>query len=251
MKPPQNCNFISSYDGTTQTYLLDVPDQHPPRGIVVYLHGAGSNQDQGMDEQIFNGTFGWCRQWLYEKGWVYACPEYRGKDSWMNQSAEADVTQLITLLHKQFKISKLILSGGSMGGTSAFIYAVRNPRMIGGVIAFCPATDMADLYRFWGNYQAGIDSILAGYGGTPSEKPEIYSERCSYAQAEKLKGLPVYLSHGSEDAAIPVGHSRRMAEALKKYSVDFCYEEIPGGSHDAPINKVFSEKAFLWMMEKL
>ena len=55
--------------------------------------------------------------------------------------------------------------------------------------------------------------------------------------------LPVYLCHGTADAAIPVDHSRKLYDALKDKG-NMEYTEIPDGDHDSPLG---DERMWEWL----
>ena len=120
-----------------------------------------------------------------------------------------------------------------MGATSALIFATRNPEKIDGVIALCPATDVAEMYPIF------ADEIGLSYGGSPEAAPAEYIARRSRDHTTKLTGKRVAIVHGDADAIIPVTHSRALTHPLK--SENLLYIEIPGGDHDAPISYPPSE----------
>ena len=238
-------SFSSSFDETPQTYL--VKDFRPREQtdaplLVIYLHGAIAHQDQGMTAGIYGNVFGRLANELERLSAIYVCPEYRG-GSWMGPSAEADLVQIISNLRKQYRPGKIILIGGSMGGTSALIFAARHASELDGVIALCPATDVAAMYgAFSGQFKQS-------YGGSPSEVPAVYQERSARLHAEKLVTLPLVLIHGSADAVIPVEHSRNLVATLKELQARLKYLEVEGGNHDAPVYAVSWKDCFDFVLE--
>lgn len=241
LPPPQPGRFVSPADGTEQTYLLDMPEGMAA-GLLVYLHGATNHQQQGMTEGIYHDSFGFIRRWAAGRGWAYLCPEYRG-DSWMNAAAEVDLDCLIEDVCRRAGTRKVLLMGGSMGGTAALIYACRHPRQLAGVLALCPATDMADRHKL-AMLRAGIETA---YGGDPQSKPAVYQERSSIRHAAGLASLPVFIAHGEADQTIPVRHSRDMAAELERLGGPVRYVEIPGGDHDAPARPTYIAQGLEWL----
>jgi dipeptidyl aminopeptidase/acylaminoacyl peptidase len=246
--------FISGYDRTIQEYLLEAPRAIPAGGILIYLHGATNHLDQGMNEEIFGGAFKFLKSWAKSRNFVYVCPEYRG-DSWMNDAAQQDIALLLSLLREEFFAHRIIIVGGSMGGTSALIFAARWPGLLKGVIALCPATDMAVLYRVWEN-GSGIQPDLArgiksAYGGDPGDMPEKYRALSSINSVEKLARVPLYLIHGDADALISVEHSRNLIGKLVLHNADFQFEIIPGGDHDSPVAPEHLKKALAWIETRI
>jgi dipeptidyl aminopeptidase/acylaminoacyl peptidase len=196
--------------------------------LVLYLHGSGSHQDQGMKTGIYNDLFGRMGQWMSaQRRAVYICPEYRG-NSWMGPAAEADVVEILRLARERYHPARVLLTGGSMGGTSALIFASRHPDLLDGVLALCPATDPAAMYpRF-------AEQFRIGYGGSPTEKAGVYRDRTSRDHADALTKLPVAIVHGSADTVIPVEHSRVLVERLKARGAPIRYVELQGADHDGP-----------------
>ena len=232
--------FLSPVDGTRQTYLAVKLGQPTPTSdplLVVYLHGGLNHQEQGMTAGIFDNYFGRMAAYLKQRSAIYLCPEYRG-NSWMGPAAEADLLAILQAAKSRWHPTRTILTGGSMGGTSALIFAMRHPEVLDGVWAWCPATDTTELYKFLVTNTVGLkslaDEMAQNYGGTPEQVPSAYRERSSRYQAESLAKLPVVLVHGIADAVISVQHSRLLAQELKRCGARLHYVEMPDGGHDAP-----------------
>ncbi len=241
--------FASPFDGLKQSYLIKNPQSSIYHGIAICLHGATNHQCQGMDRNIFNGTFGHIQDYFEKNNYVYVCPEYRG-DSWMNNAAEVDMLYLINRLKSEFKTNNVILMGGSMGGTSALIFSTRYPDIVSGVFAMCPATDMEKLYYQWifSNQKHLAYGIEDAYGGDPEHKKIEYLKRSSIRHIGKLKNKPVAIIHGNSDNLISVEHSRDFVNKAEKIGIKIFYQEIENGDHDSPVKQFsFIEKALLWL----
>jgi dipeptidyl aminopeptidase/acylaminoacyl peptidase len=228
--------FTAGYDGSRQSFLL-LPPPAPDTvdTLVIALHGHGAHQDQFMTPGIYQDAFGTLMRLCSERNLLYVAPEYRG-NGWMGPAAEGDICDIIRLLRDAYPLQRVIMLGGSMGGTSALIFAVRQPELVAGVVAVCPATDMAEFYReIMPSGFADIDrAIVEAYGGDPSMAAAEYFERSSFHHAGRLT-MPTFIVHGDADAIIPVQHSRRLVDRLLILRAPVRYVEIPGGDHDAPI----------------
>ena len=220
-------SFVSPVDGTRQTYLAAEFGQLGSV-LVVYLHGALSHQEQGMTAGIYSNVFGRLAEWLQRQHAVYLCPEYRG-NSWMGPAAEQDLLTILRQAKARWQPSRTLLIGGSMGGTSALIFAARHPNQVEGVLAFCPATDPAEMYDHFPEH------FCESYGGSPTDVPAVYRERTSWKLAANLAKLPLVIIHGASDSVIPVHHSRQLIEELRRQGGRFQYTEQPNGSHDDPL----------------
>lgn len=221
--------FVSSFDDSAQTYLEKNfgADGSGPL-VLIYLHGALSHQEQGMTAGIYQNAFGRWGEELAARRAVYLCPEYRG-NSWMGPAAESDVSDIIRGVKTRYPACRLILAGGSMGGTSALIYASHHPEALDGVIALCPATDPAMMFERF------PDHFRVSYAGSPAEVPDVFAERTSRNRATALATLPISIVHGSADGIIDVEHSRMLVRLLREGNAWCHYQEIPGGDHDSPL----------------
>lgn len=97
-------------------------------------------------------------------------PDYRAKTSWMGPKAEADVEQIIGALARTLPVKRVILCGGSMGGTGALTFAALHPHLIDGVVALNGTANLVEYERF-------LDAIAESYGGTKEDSPDEYRKR--------------------------------------------------------------------------
>jgi pimeloyl-ACP methyl ester carboxylesterase len=235
--PAVEGEFWSLYDGTRQPYVLECGGSQPG-GVVIALHGHGSDRHQFLNDTLYGGSLGALKQALRKRNIALATLDYRGKTSWLSPAAESDIGQLFALLVGQLGITSTILIGGSMGGSAAVAFAARNPQYVAGVIALCPATDIGEFYK-WCRDQAGgtphelADAIEQSHGRSPNLDPAYFAGLSAFCNLELP--FPVVLAHGDADGLIPVDNSRRLARALKTAGTDVLYDEISGGDHDAPV----------------
>lgn len=202
----------------------------------VVLHGHGSGGDQLLTRPDIRD--GWLPA-LRSAGLGIFSPNLRG-NAWMSPAAAEDLSGLMTWLRSQYPIGKMFLCGGSMGGTSALIYAVLYPDQLDGVMALCPAAELPGYWR-WAMERAGripvlgeiASAIESNYGATPDQSPELYASHSAWSQRQRLT-MPLALAHGTGDVIIPFEPTRRLAEALNGRG-NLRYDEIPGGDHDGPV----------------
>jgi pimeloyl-ACP methyl ester carboxylesterase len=225
-------DYTSGMDGL-EDWALIIP---PREGQVWlgFLHGHGSGGDQLLVRKDI-------REWLLypalERGLGLLMCNLRG-NAWMGPAAVEDLRSLIVLARGQYGAEKLLFASGSMGATSNLIFARLHPEEVAGLVALCPATDLASYWEWCQQKASPITLEIAGaiqqsYGGTPTELPALYEAHSALAGAQRLK-MPLLLAHGTADDIIPVEQSRRLAEQLAE-AEHFTYLELDGGHHDSPL----------------
>src|SRR6266705_1008924 len=163
-------------------YLLYLPNEYESKEgkwpLLLFLHGRGESR----------GPLSTVKKWgpprLIERGesfpYVVVSPQCPEVESWDQSRQEVLLLELLDHLAKQFKIDqdRIYLTGLSMGGYGAWRLAADHPERFAAVVPICG-------------------------GGKPQD-------------ADKLKGLPIWVFHGTDDAAVPLQRSVEMVEAIKK-----------------------------------
>jgi predicted peptidase len=179
--------------------------------LVIFLHGAGERGDDNQ-KQLVHGMNDFAADEIMAKypAFVLApqCPEGQkwSEVDWSAKSstlpAEISPSLAATLkaadaLQKEFSIDpkRIYITGLSMGGYGAWDALSRQPE------------------RF------AAAAIICG-GGDP-------------AYVAKMKEVAIWLFHGGEDRAVPVGRSREMIDALKAAGANPKYTEYPGVGHNS------------------
>jgi pimeloyl-ACP methyl ester carboxylesterase len=133
---PQDQEFRSEWDGSVQRYVELLPqpfDARQEHQLLIALHGHGSDRWQYIRQE--RGECAGARDTALNYGLIFLSPDYRAPDSWMGPAAEADLVQIIQEARRRHRIGKVILGGGSMGGTSVLIFAALHPDMVDGVVS--------------------------------------------------------------------------------------------------------------------
>jgi pimeloyl-ACP methyl ester carboxylesterase len=206
---PLDVSFASRLDHTEQRYVIVTPDGFRPEArasILIALHGHGSDRWQfvrdGRDECRA------ARDAAARRGMIYVSPDYRAKTSWMGPAAEADVVQIIDDLKRRFRVDKVVVCGGSMGGTAALTFAALHPDLVDGVVSMNGTANLVEFAGF-------PDAIAASFGGSRSEKPDEYRKRSAELAADRLT-MPIALTTGGRDAIVPPGSVLRLADKLRE-----------------------------------
>ena len=236
---PVDHSFTSEFDQTLQRYVELRPqklDSKSPLDVLIALHGHGSDRWQYIRE-----TRGECRgvrQVAAENDMLFISPDYRAPTSWMGPAAEADTLQLIRYLRAKYKVRHLYLAGGSMGGTSALIFAALHPEEIDGVLAENATANMME-------YQGFQDAVTVSYGGSKEENPDAYRRRSPELHSEKLT-MPIALTVGGKDRVVPPDSVRRLANQLQQQDADrILLINDPNGGHATNLNDTIKAMRFL------
>ena len=156
--------FAAKLDGTEQRYVLMLPagfDARKPHSLLVALHGHGADRWQFAKDARDECRA--ARDFAAKHQLIFVSPDYRAKTSWMGPQAEADLLQILDELAARYRLDKVIVCGGSMGGTAALTFAALHPARVQGVVAL---NGTANLVEFAGFPEA----LAASYGGTKAER---------------------------------------------------------------------------------
>ncbi|MDX9860080.1 MAG: alpha/beta fold hydrolase [Rhodospirillales bacterium] len=221
--PMRDVAFTAAVDKTEQRYVLILPEAFAPEetyDVLIALHGHGADRWQFAKDPRDECRA--ARDVATERKMIYVSPDYRAKTSWMGPKAEADVVQIIADLKRDYRVDKVYLCGGSMGGTSALAFTVRHPELIDGVAAMNGTANLVE-------YEGFQDAIAESYGGTKDTAPDEYKNRSAELFPERLS-MPVGITAGGKDDIVPSASVVRLAKALEKLNrpVKLVYREEGG-----------------------
>ena len=223
----QDISFVAEVDKTPQQYMMILPEgfkPDQPHDLLVAMHGHGSDRKQfAMDTRSECKA---SRDVAAKHAMIYVCPDYRGTASWMSPKAEADVAQIIGDLKKKYRVGKVFVTGGSMGGVACLAFAARRPELVDGVASM---NGCANLLEY--NVDTFVKAIARSYGGTKREIPQVWKDRSAEYWPERLT-MPVAMTAGGKDTAVPPESVVRLAGILKQLErpVLLVYRENGGHS---------------------
>src|ERR1017187_3221551 len=216
----ENTGIIHDHNepGSRGGFSLYVPEYYTPDRawpLVMALHGGSGN----------GRSFLW--SWLRDarsRGAILVAPTATGntstKNTWALMGEDTDTANLariLDLVQARWNIDsgRLLLTGMSDGGTFCYVT---------GLESASPFTHLAPV-------AATFHPLMA-----------------EMADAERLRGLPVFLVHGRLDWMFPVQVARQTREALSAAGADVTYREIDDLSHCYPreINAVILN----WLRDK-
>lgn len=227
---PEDITFEALFDRSPQKYVQLTPTKGvsptKPVDVLLTFHGAGSDRWQYIN--VDRGECRGAREFAATHGMILVSPDYRASTSWMGPAAEEDVLQIIGLLRKKYKVGRIFLTGGSMGGTAVLIFAALHPDLVDGVTSFNGRANMVDedekFLRFW-------PQIAASYGGDKKTKQAEYKKRSPELVPEKFT-MPVAFTVGGKDDVVPPDSVRRLAAKLKKMNRKVMMIDNVNGGHD-------------------
>jgi predicted peptidase len=168
-------------DNKSISYLLYLPKDYEAKAkwpVVLFLHGRGESR------RPLSTVKKWGPPRLIERGENFPCiivsPQCPEAESWGQPGQQKALVALLDQISKQCKADedRIYLTGLSMGGYGAWRLAADHPERFAAVVPICG-------------------------GGKPED-------------AEKLKNLPIWVFHGTDDPTVPLQRSAEMVEAIKK-----------------------------------
>ena len=207
--PPTDIEFTATVDGSAERYVEMLPlgfDATQQHHVIMALHGHGSDRWQFVKQS--RGTGNQARKIAAKHDLIFIAPDYRAKTSWMGPKAEADVIQIITELRAKYKVGKLFLVGGSMGGSSVLSFTAMHPDLVAGVCS-CNGTANHLEYQNFQRY------IQASFGGTKAQIPLEYKKRSAEYWPEAFT-MPVAITASGKDTSVPPHSVMRLANVLKQ-----------------------------------
>ena len=216
--------FTAACDGSEQKYVVVMPDRFQrdrPVSVLIALHGHGSDRWQFVRQE--RGECRAVRDVAAANGSLLVSPDYRATTSWMGPQAEADVVQIIQATKQQFQVERVILCGGSMGGTAALTFAALHPDLIDAVVSLNGTANLVEYERFH-------DAIAASYGGTKQQVPEEYRRRSAEFFPERFT-MPLAVTTGGADEIVPPDSTLRLIESLRGRNKHVLSLHRPDGGH--------------------
>jgi len=223
-QPTVDVAFTASLDQSEQRYVLLLPVDYQTgqtRDLLIALHGHGSDRWQFATNE--RGECKGARDAAAARGMIFVSPDYRAKTSWMGPAAEADLLQIIQDVKGQYAIGRVVLCGGSMGGTSALTFTAMHPELIDGVVALNGTANHLEYEKFQ-------EAIGESFGGTKQDVPEEYYKRSAEYWPLKFT-MPVALTTSGLDSDVPPDSVMRFAEILKKLNPEVLHIHRPEAGH--------------------
>jgi dienelactone hydrolase len=151
---------------------------------------------------------------------IFVEPHGRGNTSYLG-IGDRDVLRCMQLAKERFSVDddRVYLTGQSMGGVGTWHVASRHPELFAAI---------APVFGGWDYHVALPEQRLAEL---PPRARYLLESQSSFAQAEALLNVPIFVNHGDADPAVDVNHSRYAVRMLQRWGYDIRYREHPGKGH--------------------
>eukprot|EP00730_Choanoeca_flexa_P004489 TRINITY_DN11710_c0_g1_i5.p1 TRINITY_DN11710_c0_g1~~TRINITY_DN11710_c0_g1_i5.p1 ORF type:complete len:877 (+),score=197.04 TRINITY_DN11710_c0_g1_i5:98-2728(+) len=210
----------------------------PGCGVLLSLSGVGVTPNNQADAHKYkikqsqkDYLFGFKDKWI-------VCPERAGAHNWEGvgfQNAAYAVKAVADVISQAFPALPLnqdnvVLSGHSRGGHGSLVLATHYPDRFKAVIS------ASGWFRreYYGdanpifNHDVQLDFQD---GKTKAVLEASIAEHDCAQSAANLRGMDVYIRHGSADRTVPVWMGRRYSRVLAQHGIDPHYEELAGKDH--------------------
>lgn len=237
---PMRAVHAKSKDGTDVEGFLTIPEPAGPRTLlplVVVPHGGpiGAADGQGFDPLA---------QYLALSGFAVLQVNYRGSAGYgrdftlaghrqWGTGIEDDIDAVVqaVLDTGQIDPNRMCIAGGSYGGYSALISAIRFPRRYRCVYTQAGVTDIPLMFH-------GSDWSMNRYAqsqqrveiGDPDEDYDYLSDISPVYRVADLQ-VPVLVAQGTDDERVDPEHAHRLRAMLIAHHKPFEWLEVEGGEH--------------------
>ena len=153
-------------------------------------------------------------------------PHGRGETGYIG-IGEHDVLRCLEEARRRLSVDedRVYLTGESMGGAGTWRIASRHPEL------FAAA---APVYGGW-DWRIVDDPANDNSHAMDLFKRFASESQSSFAGAESLLHVPLFVHHGDQDPTVNVEHSRHAVRMLQRWGYDVRYNEVAGLGHE-PLN---------------
>jgi len=190
----------SKIDDTLQPYSVFLPESfNPDTQYPLMVFLHGSGVDEQGDIIGVANTFG-------VLGYPIIAPKARGLSSDYEGDSGEDVFECIEhfiSLYPNVRRDRVFLAGFSMGGTGTWRLGMLRPGYFRGLV------------------------IISGH-----VEPDILD------QIDRLRDENIFIIHGAEDLAVPIGDTRKAVEKLQAMQANVEYIELPEAGHGGDLDSI-------------
>jgi predicted esterase len=206
--------FRSKLDDTLQPYAVRIPETYESGRdypLLVFLHGSGSTETD-----ILGFPF------LSPGGMIEIGPFGRGpSNGFATPEAQTDIAEAMydAIANYPVDVSRIILTGFSMGGYGAYRTFFETPERYAAVAVFSGGPEL-------------------GRAFAPENDPP------SFLDEESLKpfgGVPIFIYHGEKDLNVSYNETLTLVEKLRAAGALVEFHSDPDRGHDGPPDEIIGE----------
>jgi dienelactone hydrolase len=218
--------YRDEVDGSPQYCRAYLPADYDPAKkwpLVIQMHGynpanpvyvrwwAADSRYPGIDAEFSN-----------HQRVIYMEPHGRGNVQYLGMG-DSDVVHAIAEAKRLFNVDedRVYLTGDSMGGWGTWNIATRHPDLFA---AIAPVFGGSDYHSQMSEEDLAKLSSLDRF---------FNEKRSTWALADGLLNIPIFIHHGDADQSVNVEYSRWAARLLQRWGYDVRYHEFPGRVHEA------------------
>jgi len=208
-----------------------------PRQALVWVH-------EDIRGHLYEHYIPYIRE-AVSRGYVVIAPEYRGSIGYGQTHYDAidyggaevdDVTTAVTVLRARYGIDpdRIGIIGWSHGGLIALLSTFRNPSLFRAAAAIVPVTNLFHRLALKGvEAQRRAIDPQNRFGGSPSERPDVYRYRSPLFHVDDLR-VPVVVSLADNDDDVSIDEAMPLADALRARKPQLSDVKVyhnPAGGH--------------------
>ena len=210
---PQYCRAYlpANYDPAKKWPLVIQMHGYNPANPVYVRWWAADSRYAGIDTE-FSG----------HQQVIYMEPHGRGNVSYLGMG-DSDVVHAIAEAKRLFSVDedRVYLTGDSMGGWGTWNVSSRHPALFA---AIAPVFGGVDYHSTMSEEELARLSPLDRF---------LNEKESSWAMADGLLNVPIFVHHGDADQSVNVEYSRWAVRLLQRWGYDVRYREFPGRIHEA------------------
>lgn len=211
-------------------YQIYMPNQQTVGAwpIILALHGGGERGSDGA-RPVTVGLGSALRQYPDRYPAIVVFPQVPEGTTWQDLGAEIAVAALDqTISEFDVDLSRIYLTGLSMGGNGVWYLAYHHPDRFAALVVIC-----------------GWVSARQGRRGVGFPAIGTYA-----AVAERLQHLPIWLFHSADDPVVAVAESQQMFTALQQVGAIVEYTEFSDLGHRAWDQAYANARLPVWLLKQ-
>lgn len=223
MKEYINAETIRYYAKTNERFLRRV------KGVCLEFPGLGGGSCLGGTDDL--GDYDTDFAVRAAEAGVLLAYVYTGPWSWMNIGAVRIADAVVDAILEKYRLSDvpIVVSGGSMGGLGALIYAASSRHAITACAAACPCCDALDRYDAADEFRKTFVSAVAGY-----DCPTLTDALKTISPMHRLDDMPhipYFIANCCEDEVFPDAQLEDYVARLREKGHDVQYVRMEGMKH--------------------